>query len=589
MATVHTDGPAIFNSFPINEAEADIKYIKVDPTISSNSNSAITFEIPGKSSKYTDLRHSYLHIKIHLEETDQFGKPLPGQNAKYVSIESQPFDLHSIVDKGISERQKSRHKRNLPYDSSGPEHPLANKSRKKRNTNEESQPSSSSNDQEQSQTSSDIPELDDLENMTYEKMLSLRERGFKAFLKALQDQEKATKARQEGSSDADHLELIAQGEMIVAEELMKALYISKLHYLQNSNLPRVIVPLDNILHSMWSDIEIHMNNTKVNDSNRLYMYKSFIETLLNNSNATKIFQLQSQGYYGDTGNKDYLYTYTLNNGMEKRHQKFKNNRVNELSGFLLDDVMGVSAAIVNAVRTVIKLIPNYENIRLQTFGENVYGKIVIDDIWLMVCQRKMSDEVLLAHNEIMEKKPASYPFKKAEMGVFHAKKGDHSIKISNPYESKIPTRLIVGMVNADAYSGDFARNPLRFQHYNVKKAAFYIDNESASKPPYELSPEQGIFLEPYRELYSILGKAGEDMDIGLTPEDYVNGSFLLPFDIVPTAAGNLEYIARKNGGTCSLELSFSKPLPEDIYVITYGVFPYLLEIDAARNVFAHPL
>ena len=556
MATVHTDAPAIFSTFAINEAEDDIKFVKVEPVLSTNKNSTISFEIPGKSSRYTDLRNSYIQMRVHVEETDAFSKSKPDQAPEYFNVQTLPFA--NAQDSFIAQltNQEKEEERSPP----GP----GAKRRKRDGSAQE-------------------------ESITYQKLKEMQELSFRVYLKALKTQERADAAKEANNPAAEDLQSVAQGEMLHAEELCKQYFKMKLAYTQQADVIKSIIPIDNIFHSMWSDVEIHMNNSKVNDSNRLYMYKAYIETLLNNSNSTKIFQLQSLGYYGDTGNKDEFYGYTYNDGMSKRHQKFAGNRVNELTGYLLDDVMGVSAAIVNAVRTVIKLIPNYENIRLQTFGKNVFGKIVIDDIYMMVCQRKMADEVLLAHNEIMQKKPASYPFKKAEMAIFHGKKGDHSIKVTNPYESKIPTRLIVGMVNASAHAGDFSKNPLRFQHYNVKKAGFYIDNESACKPPYELSPSQGLYMAPYLELFSILGKFGEDQDMGLTPENFLEGNFLLPFDVVPTAAGNLDYIAKKDGGTCSLEIYFSEPLPEDIYVLTYGVFPYVLEIDAARNVFAHPL
>ena len=51
------------------------------------------------------------------------------------------------------------------------------------------------------------------------------------------------------------------------------------------------------------------------------------------------------------------------------------------------------------------------------------------------------------------------------------------------------------------------------------------------------------------ELYSILGKAGEDMDIGISSDDYVNGLFLLPFDVTSTSVANMEYLSKKQGGT----------------------------------------
>ena len=46
------------------------------------------------------------------------------------------------------------------------------------------------------------------------------------------------------------------------------------------------------------------------------------------------------------------------------------------------------------------------------------------------------------------------------------------------------------------------------------------------------------------DLYSILGKVGEDMEIGIDPNDFVNGMFILPFDVTPTSAANLEYLSK---------------------------------------------
>ena len=81
------------------------------------------------------------------------------------------------------------------------------------------------------------------------------------------------------------------------------------------------------------------------------------------------------------------------------------------------------------------------------------------------------------------------------------------------------------------------------------------------------------------ELYSILGKTGEDIDIGIDPNDFVNGMFILPFDVAPTSAANMEYLSKKEGGYCRIELQFKKPLPHNIIIITYAIFPYELRID----------
>ena len=144
------------------------------------------------------------------------------------------------------------------------------------------------------------------------------------------------------------------------------------------------------------------------------------------------------------------------------------------------------------------------------------------------------------------------------------------VTIENPHESKIPTCFILGMVNAGSYKGNWRKNPLNFNHYDISSAAFYIDNESIAKQPYKLNPAGGKFIEPFMKLYSLLGKASEDVDIGISTDNYVEGTFLLPFDMTPTSAANMENLGRKAGGNCRIELQFHKPLPNNIMIITYN-------------------
>ena len=51
---------------------------------------------------------------------------------------------------------------------------------------------------------------------------------------------------------------------------------------------------------------------------------------------------------------------------------------------------------------------------------------------------------------------------------------------------------------------------------------------------------KGTFIEPFMELYSELGKGSEDVDIGISTDNYVEGICLLPFDVTLTSAGKQE-------------------------------------------------
>ena len=116
--------------------------------------------------------------------------------------------------------------------------------------------------------------------------------------------------------------------------------------------------------------------------------------------------------------------------------------------------MGIQGAIVNGVEISIAMISNTDKICLQSFKNNMYGRIVIDDIYMYVCKRQFSKEVILARTDLMQTTEASYPFTKSEVRAYNGNKGNIEVIIENPYESKIPIRFLLGMIDADSYVGN---------------------------------------------------------------------------------------------------------------------------------------
>ena len=156
-------------------------------------------------------------------------------------------------------------------------------------------------------------------------------------------------------------------------------------------------------------------------------------------------------------------------------------------GFILSDIFGIQASIVNGVKIGIMLIPNMDIMCLQSFHNRKFGHMVIDDIYLYVCKRQFTDKVVVAHAGIMAETKATYPFKHMEVRAYNGNKGNTEVTVENPYKSKIPTRFILGMVDADSYIGNWRKNPLNFKHYDISSAAFYINDESIAKQPYNLT------------------------------------------------------------------------------------------------------
>ena len=117
-----------------------------------------------------------------------------------------------------------------------------------------------------------------------------------------------------------------------------------------------------------------------------------------------------QGLYGDQRDKDSDFRQTFNSSMTWRYMKFKDDKKVQLLGFLLLDIMEIQGSIVNGVEININLLPNQDNIHVQAFGSNVFGKLLVDNVVLHVCKWQMSKEVVVTHADVMKDTPASYPF-----------------------------------------------------------------------------------------------------------------------------------------------------------------------------------
>ena len=72
----------------------------------------------------------------------------------------------------------------------------------------------------------------------------------------------------------------------------------------------------------------------------------------------------------------------------------------------------------------------------------------------------------------MQTTVASCPFKKSEVRAYNANKGSTEVIIENPSESKIPTRFLLGMIDADSYIGNWRKIPSIFSIMIFKELLF---------------------------------------------------------------------------------------------------------------------
>ena len=350
------------------------------------------------------------------------------------------------------------------------------------------------------------------------------------------------------------------------------------------------LPIDMILHTMWSSVDVTLNNIQVSGAGGNYMYKAAIEYLLNYSKNTKEIQLQSIGMTPDTANFDSVKpgdtaggTLAINSGLLSRKALFgadgKGNC--DFKGVLLADICNQGRLILDGVDVGITLWPTKNEFKLMS---NVRCKLIIENIYLDVCKVQVNKYCMSGHKAALEIANGMYPLQKTVIIAKELYEGSRGQSWEDIFQGYVPSKMVIGMVHSTAFSGDFSKNPLRFQHFDIDSLGFTVNGEPTPKEAFQYDMEKNLFVDAFQSLSEITGKAWEDTDNGITKEMWKEGLALTAFDCDPTTANDFRYLGLPKRGHTRLTLKLKNSRRHAIMVIIYATFPGRVEIDDMRNV-----
>lgn len=128
----------------------------------------------------------------------------------------------------------------------------------------------------------------------------------------------------------------------------------------------MIGPVNNLLHSMFTQVDVYLNQKLVSPPNNAYAYRSYIETLLNYGPAASGSHLTSSLWYLDTaGYMDSVDGFS-NHGLTKRPNLTEKSKHLDLIGHLSGDIFNQGKFLINGVELRIKLVRARENFVLMT-------------------------------------------------------------------------------------------------------------------------------------------------------------------------------------------------------------------------------
>ena len=338
-----------------------------------------------------------------------------------------------------------------------------------------------------------------------------------------------------------------------------------------------IGPVNNWLHSLFSQVDMSLNGRLITASTNTYAYRSYLENLLTYGPAAKKSHLTSSLWYKDTaGHMDSVNA--ENEGFTQRRKWIQNSRFVTMIGRPHLDLCFQDRLMLNGVDMKMRFVRSKDAFNLMGTG-----KVVIKDMSLFVRKVKVHPSVQLGHIKALDRATAKYPVKRVETKVFSIPKNNMSANQENLFLGQLPNRIVIGLVENSAFSGSRNQSPFHFKHFDTDFLALYLDGMQVPSKPLQPDFEKENHMRSYVSLFSGTGLMCRDQGNDISRDEYGNGYTLFAFDLTPdlSDAGHFQLVKH---GNLRLELHFKTQLPVTVNAIVYAEFENVIEIDKARNV-----
>lgn len=329
-----------------------------------------------------------------------------------------------------------------------------------------------------------------------------------------------------------------------------------------------------LLHSLFSQIQVFINNTNVTQSGDNYPYKAYIEILLNYSKDSIETYLKNQLFYLDSG--DFLAN-DRNTGFVEREKQLKNTV--ELVGRLHSDIFQTDLLLPINNELKVRLTRSSNSFVLLSSEEKSGLKLEILDATLLMKSVLPAASIVVSHLRLLNNNiNYKFHYDRSEVTVNTVAQGQRIVSIDNLILGKLPKFICFAFVNNSDVSGKNNSNPFKFTHY--KLSSFSLRRNGVQIPSEAIQPvwNENRFATAYSTLFTQTHLRHGPMTIAITPEMYSSSYFLICQDLTPDSSIGSSHTSITPTGSIRLDLTFAEPLPNPTSIITYAVYDSLIEI-----------
>lgn len=338
------------------------------------------------------------------------------------------------------------------------------------------------------------------------------------------------------------------------------------------------------LQSMFSQMDVYLNNKLVSFNTNNYPWKAYFKTILFSGKDELNSQKQSELFYKEEGNLGDANAYNGGNtGLVLRYGYTQQSAVFELEGNLMEDIFDIDKYLINGVDIYIKLFRSSAPFFIMSAESSPAYKLELLDVVYKVAKVRVDPGVLLNHSKQIEATSVKYTIMRNELKMNTIPKGSTEFYWDNIFPQAVPDRIVVALVDQKAVNGDYTANPFNFGHMGLTDVGVYINGESVPGRPLKTDFSTGLYSSAYTRLFEASGKWNNDAGLIITRDDFGNGYSLFVFTIDPCGFGE-EYLNLIRRGNTRLELKFKQATTKATNAIVFATFSSLLEVDKSRDI-----
>lgn len=338
-------------------------------------------------------------------------------------------------------------------------------------------------------------------------------------------------------------------------------------------------------HALFKSVGASINTTSIASNTPNYQYIADFQTRLNSNKATLDTYMRTAGWCKDEGEVDSIDP-AKNDAHRIRFDRITAKKELFFTIDLATPLLQLNKFLISECDVEIMLRKN-DNPKFYMMHDAA-GHIDFEITEAILKVRKVTPtpEVISAVQQYLtDVKPLTYVLDDPRIIITSVQKGETFIHREYATLGHHPKRILVAMVETEAYNGHPEKNPFNYQHFNVGKITLTKNGLEYPTPPITPDFENGNYVEAYRHFLSSIQADKSPFVPDITPEEFANGSFLISWDMSPDQYGGDDpQMLVNRTANIKLSIEFRRPLPKPITLIFYYQLESRLTINQFRQI-----